>query len=87
MELTDPDGNRICREHEKSAEATEPVSVHSWKLPISEPRLWSPESPDLYSLHITLSTGDTVQKLTVKTGIRSVEVEGPASCSTGSPSS
>jgi len=83
--LTDPAGIRIWREHRKSAEATGTVSVHSWKLPISEPRLWSPDSPDLYALHITLSCGDTVQELTVETGIRSVEVEGCRILMNGTP--
>lgn len=77
VDLTDPDGNRICQEHQKSTEAAESVSVHSWELPLPDPRLWSTDSPDLYALHVTLSTADTVQKLTVKTGIRSIEIDGP----------
>jgi beta-glucuronidase len=77
LDLVDPDGHRICRKSTKRSEAAKTVSVHRWKLPLSEPRLWSMESPDLYSLQISLRTGDTAHEVTVKTGIRSIEVEGP----------
>jgi beta-glucuronidase len=85
VDLTDPEGNRICQECRKSNGATESVSVHSWELPVHEPRLWSPDSPDLYGLHVTLSTADTAQQLTVETGIRSVEVDGTRILLNGEP--
>jgi beta-glucuronidase len=76
VDLMDPAGRRICSRCEKDAEASEPVTVHSWKLPLAEPRPWSPESPELYRLEITLRSGNAVQVATVETGVRSIEIEG-----------
>jgi beta-glucuronidase len=44
---------------------------------IARPRLWSPDSPTLYNAPLTVSSGGrTLQRYTLRTGIRSIKVVG-----------
>jgi beta-glucuronidase len=46
-------------------------------LRIARPRLWSPDSPALYNAPLTASSGGrTLQRYTLRTGIRSIKVVG-----------
>jgi beta-glucuronidase len=51
--------------------------VHG-SIKVSEPRLWTPDSPTLYPVRIALRdrNANVVQRYTVHTGIRSLEVRG-----------
>ena len=55
-----------------SPDATE----HSCNLLVSNPSKWTAEHPNLYRLHITLSSeGQTLQEITQKVGFRKVELK------------
>src|SRR3954464_7546565 len=44
---------------------------------IANPRLWSPDAPNLYNAPLTVSSGGrTLQRYTLRTGIRSIKVVG-----------
>jgi beta-glucuronidase len=44
---------------------------------ITKPRLWSPDRPSLYSAPLRIASGgDTLQRYTLRTGIRSIKVVG-----------
>src|SRR4051794_17636754 len=44
---------------------------------ITKPRLWSPDSPNLYSAPLRITSGgNTLQRYTLRTGIRSIKVVG-----------
>lgn len=45
------------------------------ELPVPDPRLWSPEQPNLYDVVLTTSAGDRVQQVDrMRTGLREVRV-------------
>lgn len=55
-ELKDPTGKTVLREAKKISEKTQQVQ---WTLPtISDPALWSPDSPSLYHLEVALYAGE-----------------------------
>lgn len=51
-------------------------------LMVKKPRLWSAESPNLYTLHITSDTGDDI---TMPVGFRRIEIQGPQLLINGQP--
>lgn len=54
------------------AQVGESGKVHL-DLPVDHPRLWSPETPHLYDVLVTLScNGRTIDQLRMKTGIRTI---------------
>ena len=55
-------------------------------LRIARPRLWSPEAPNLYSAPLTVTSGGrTLQRYSLRTGIRSIKVSGGRMVLNGSP--
>ncbi|WP_037353143.1 glycoside hydrolase family 2 protein [Amycolatopsis orientalis] len=50
----------------------------SGRLDVPEPRLWSPESPHLYSIEVRVGEGDYADRLTVTGGLRRIETRGEA---------
>jgi len=73
--VTGPDGKKAA----EGSAALEPggdVRAHTFRFSIKNIRRWSPESPDLYTVDLTLESGSGVQTLTFKAGIRTIEVKG-----------
>jgi beta-glucuronidase len=55
-------------------------------LRIARPRLWSPQAPNLYSAPLTVtSDGRTLQRYSLRTGIRSIKVSAGRMVLNGSP--
>ncbi len=52
------------------------VERHSFTVRIARPKLWSPESPHLYDVRLSLKSKGIREDLLVKTGMRTVSVEG-----------
>jgi len=48
----------------------------SLSLTVGEPRLWSPETPHLYDLHVSVSTPEGEDAVSSYVGIRTVEIDG-----------
>lgn len=48
----------------------------SARLPLSEPRSWSPDDPHLYYVDAELTTADGIDRVTGYTGLRSITVDG-----------
>ncbi|PSL37799.1 glycosyl hydrolase family 2 [Labedella gwakjiensis] len=46
------------------------------RLDIAAPRLWSPEDPHLYRVEIVTGEGDSADRVTATTGLRTIEVRG-----------
>ncbi|ATY09921.1 glycoside hydrolase family 2 [Amycolatopsis sp. AA4] len=50
----------------------------SGRLEVPSPQLWSPQSPHLYSIALTVGEGDYADRLTVTGGLRRIETRGEA---------
>ncbi len=68
VSLIDGEGKTVyCAELKSNLAVVDLEPVILW------PRLWSPETPNLYTLHLTLSdNGETLDEQTLKTGIRTI---------------
>ena len=78
VELLDDNGNVLASQQEKaSAENT-----FTFQLPILDPKLWSAETPNLYTLHITSDKGDDI---TIPVGFRRIEIKNSQLLVNGQP--
>jgi beta-glucuronidase len=73
-----------------SAQATAQAVVHNGEadatMTIPDAHLWAPGSPDLYDLAVELLDGaTTIDRYTLKVGIRTIEVKGDALLLNGKP--
>ena len=66
--LFDSDGLEIARACANAEETT------ALTLFITEPKLWSPESPYLYTVRLTLENGEVLDTEELRTGIRTLEL-------------
>lgn len=82
LQLVDPDGRNVFQ-----APLSETVdwkrSVHSskrgiatFRVKVPRCRLWSAESPSLYTVNLSVKSGPSQSHTSVRTGFRSVEVRG-----------
>ena len=79
-ELTAPDGGTITQ-----LEKTYDGSA-CWNGTLSEPRLWSAETPNLYTLRITaIRKGKDIESATLDVGFRSVEIKNSQLLVNGQP--
>lgn len=70
LDLLDAQGKRVAGNLLYARKASVPV-----RLKVNKPNTWSPESPYLYTLHVTLRDNNRiVDDLFIKTGIRKIEV-------------
>lgn len=70
--VSDADGKLVTREIKEATSA-----VISLRLQIPEPRLWSPEHPNLYTFDVTLKSGDKViDKIKSYSGMRKISISG-----------
>ena len=78
------DGEKLVEESEVSfsEETEQKISV-----PVSHPKLWSAESPDLYYLMIILKDkkGEVLEVINQKTGFREIEIKEGLFCINGKP--
>jgi len=71
--LTDPNGQTV---NTAESPVAIPAKVFTCRIPIERPRLWTAESPSLYSLKADLRReGQTLHSLTRPVGLREVKVE------------
>ena len=72
LTLTDSEGQVVA----EADGQTDDAGLLSQQLTVGKPRLWSPESPYLYSLNVELRDDDgrTLDRLVIPTGIRTVSV-------------
>lgn len=58
-------------------ELTSDAAGHvSGRIELAEPRLWSPDDPHLYSVEITVGSGETADRIVATTGLRRIETRG-----------
>ena len=55
LTVTAPDGSTVCQQEQAALPNTQ------WTFTISKPKLWSPDTPDLYRARVTLSGEDTLE--------------------------
>jgi beta-galactosidase len=71
LEVRDPQGNVIYTATTRFSPWTEEKQIAAFE--IASPTLWSPKSPALYNLIVTLTTPQGTQQLTQTFGVRSFE--------------
>jgi beta-galactosidase/beta-glucuronidase len=70
-----------------SADGSSALASLRLRLALSEPRLWSPETPHLYGVHIRLYDGaDLLDAITSYAGMRGVSIDRGRICLNGKPS-
>jgi beta-galactosidase len=80
VELLDADGSSVLPDSASrqtiTVAAGEEISVQT-EEPVREPRKWTAETPDLYTLLLTLSDsrGETLEVITSRVGFRTVEIK------------
>lgn len=84
--LQDAEGAPVA-EGSLETELPESGAALNIKLPVNEARLWSPESPYLYTLELRLTNadGEVTDTRSIRTGIRSIHVEGTKLLLNGQP--
>lgn len=86
LHIYDPDGKIIYKEKKAPAvsvpplyDAEAPMPGHAiFALKVDSPRLWSPETPTLYRVHLALldpGSGDAADREKVRFGFRTVKIE------------
>ncbi|MBS2547482.1 glycoside hydrolase family 2 [Catenulispora sp. NL8] len=66
----------VAGEQPVTVEVADPSQPVSFRLPIAEPRLWSPADPHLYPVTVTLESADGTDRVAATTGLRRVETDG-----------
>lgn len=79
--LTAPDGSNACSavDRRMTVPAGETVTVDTHMPVISNPQLWSPDSPRLYTLTAEITdrhSGDTLDRIAIPVGLRFYEFRG-----------
>lgn len=69
--ITGPDGKSVFTKHQRSRLDGKPVVI---PFSFEHPALWSPDSPSLYTVTVTLGEERTTDSVSVRTGFRSVAV-------------
>lgn len=69
--ITAPDGKTVFSKHQRSRLDGKPVII---PFSFEQPALWSPDSPSLYTVTITLGEERTTDSVSVRTGFRSIAV-------------
>lgn len=69
--ITGPDGKSVFTKHQRSRLDGKPVVI---PFSFEHPALWSPDSPSLYTVTVTLGEERTTDSVSVRTGFRSIAV-------------
>lgn len=77
-QLISPQGNTVRTAYQKLRIPSQANSYTQSSFSIKQPQLWSPDTPQLYELHITLLTaqGEVIDGYRQKIGIRSIDFKG-----------
>jgi beta-galactosidase len=74
--LTDPHGKIVAKSQQQLAVKAGQDATASLSLPVTAPRLWSDETPELYRLKVTVSrNGKPIDAYTEKVGMRSIKFD------------
>ena len=70
------DGDRVIAERQQAVSIGDSATIRV-EAPVAHPRLWSAESPNLYTVTLTLiaTDGRIVESVAIKVGFRSTEVK------------
>ena len=84
--LVNPSGDLIYQDEEEIL-SMPPGACHAHlDIEVDEPDLWSPREPNLYSLSLTLSSGDELtDEWSHRIGLRTIEVRGSSLLLNGEP--
>lgn len=74
VEITAPDGTPVFRRSHKCRLDGKPVIL---PFQIEQPQLWSPRSAALYRVTATVGEGASADRVEVRTGFRSIDVDTP----------
>ncbi len=79
LELRDKNGNNSAESEVSVALPAGQSKTVSQEFLVEQPRLWRPDSPHLYSLHVTLkdNSGQVLDSFRQRIGIRTIEMRGP----------
>lgn len=69
--ITGPDGKSVFSKHQRSRLDGKPVVI---PFSFEHPALWSPDTPSLYTVTVTLGEERTTDSVSVRTGFRSIAV-------------
>ncbi len=77
VSLLNPDGELVKKSKAKYAVAALASQTLQLTMKVKNPRLWSPQSPDLYTIEIRLlNRKKAIDGVAVKTGLRKIEMKG-----------
>jgi len=74
VRVTGP-GGETAAEYAADGAGRACIEAHRFILDIPSPRLWSPETPDLYNVEITAESAAGSDRVSFRTGLRTVEVK------------
>lgn len=69
VDITAPDGGTVFRKHLRAKIDDKPVMI---PFSVEQPALWRPSAPALYTVTVTLGEGETADRVSVRTGFRSI---------------
>lgn len=69
VEITAPDGRTVFARQLRAKIDGKPVTV---PFTVPQPALWRPSSPALYTVTVTLGEGETADRVSVRTGFRTI---------------
>lgn len=74
--IADPGGREVARTESSFSIPAGKIEVLEQKLTVKNPSLWSPETPELYTLHSLILAGNkTIQDVTNDFGIRTIRYD------------
>lgn len=69
LDITAPDGSRVFSKRQKARLDGKPVTI---PFSVDAPRLWSPASPALYRVSVSIGDATVTDSVAVRTGFRSI---------------
>ena len=69
LDITAPDGSRVFSKRQKARLDGKPVTI---PFSVDAPRLWSPASPALYRVSVSIGEATVTDSVAVRTGFRSI---------------
>lgn len=74
LDVTAPDGTPVFTKRQRARIEDKPVTV---PIAFENPRLWSPEHPDLYTVTVSLGEDSLSDRVSVRTGFRNIAASTP----------
>lgn len=78
VDLKDKDGNTLAKDKTKLTLPSKEVKEAALSFTVENPKLWTPDSPHLYNLYVTIKDrkGNTLDAFRKSIGIRTIEMRG-----------